>query len=227
MASVEQFVVLDHHASAVDYCRDAGLRTWDSVADYTADHDYSPQLAILDMNRSGIGVVLEWTTPPLYPQFLLNLEDRDLWRRSLHGTDEVFAAVTSRPYTTEAWDAMANMLWAQLYDEGGAIERYRQNVVAQIVETAYTGHLPNGLEVLMVGCPYALGSDVAGVLAAISPTKVAAYYIDYGTFVKWGLRSTEDGPNVKEIAAECATGGGGHPHAAGFEIRHEDERGGY
>jgi nanoRNase/pAp phosphatase (c-di-AMP/oligoRNAs hydrolase) len=78
----------------------------------------------------------------------------------------------------------------------------------------------------VVNCPYSYASDVAGILAADArieaypghetQLKVAAYYFDnHAAGVRsWGLRSTEDGPDVAKLAEKNR--GGGHKHAAGF-----------
>jgi oligoribonuclease NrnB/cAMP/cGMP phosphodiesterase (DHH superfamily) len=211
-------LILDHHKTALESCAETALGVFHSVQEFYDNSDYSPFTAVLDMNRSGIGIVLEWTNPPSFPSYMLHLEDRDLWRFNLPGTPEIFAAVTSRPYTTEAWDELADMSPAELIAEGAAIERYRQNLISQTLETAYPFRLPDGTDVLMVACPYAVGSDVAGELAKISPSKIGAYFVPYGRYNKYGLRSTPDGPDVAEIAARCAPGGGGHAHASGFEL---------
>jgi hypothetical protein len=201
--------------------------------------------AIIDQTHSGIGIVAQWVEgkygpyPDGIPQFLYNLEDRDLWRFKLWDTREIFAAVTSQPYTDDAWDWIAIQSQEELRLEGGAIERYRQQLIQQCVDLAYqrdfrtpmfepdfavtgggvaaVGMFEEWEDIWVANAPYAICSDVAGELAKRDPGRFAAtFFIDeHGP--KWSLRSTDTGMNVAEVAAKMQPGiGGGHTHAAGF-----------
>ncbi len=214
----DNVVILDHHKSALEYVVDTPFALYTSVNDYMEASEYDRFLAILDMEHSGIGIVLEWCTPMVVPGWLYHLEDRDLWRFQFPETSAVFAAITSYPQTLDMWDGLARRSTSELAVEGQAIERYRRNLINQTLETAYPFRLPDGTDVLMAACPYAVGSDVAGELAKTSPSRIGAYFVPYGSYNKYGLRSTADGPDVAEIAARCAPGGGGHAHASGFEL---------
>lgn len=212
-------VVLDHHVTATQYVAEQSkLARYDSVLELPFTEPFG---AVLDMGRSGIGLTVDYVTnhlrrPEDPPAWFVNLEDRDLWRFEHIFTREIFAAVTSRPYTIEAWDQMVDMHPDALAVEGTAINRYRDQLIAQVLDTAYTTTVL-GHEVWVAACPYAIGSEVAGELAKRNPTKFGAYYVDYGSWRKWGLRSGPDGINVAELAE--TVGGGGHKHAAGFEER--------
>lgn len=209
-------VVLDHHESALGYIADSGITTFRSVSEFIDSNGMDTAVAILDMNRSGVGLVMEYADVTV--DMLLHVEDRDLWRFNLPGTAEVFAAITSRPYTRQAWDEMDAMDVTDLIAEGQAIQRYRQKLIDATVATAWQMQIPTGHFVWVAACPYAIGSDVAGVLAQRDPENFAAYFVPYGDRVKFGLRSVEGtGRNVREIAS-LIPGGGGHPHAAGFEV---------
>ena len=199
----EWLVVLDHHQTAFANLANVG----------------SPGAAAvtIDMERSGARLAWdhfygEGSEPPAIVRFV---EDRDLWRFQYPETPAYFAALTSHPYTLEAWDAIATQPLDAVLAEGRAIERYRR----QLIEL----HLPNadlrvvaGVWMPAVNCPYTIASDVAGELAKTAPRGVAAYYYDnLATHTRhWGLRSTEDGPDVAVLAESM--GGGGHKHAAGF-----------
>jgi uncharacterized protein len=214
-ARARSLVVLDHHQTAVGYVAEAGLETYDSVDQFVDSTSMpGPVIAILDMNHSGVGIVQQYTG--LEEPFLAFVEDRDLWRFSLLDTPDVFAAVTSRPYTLEAWDEIASMSIDSLVIEGQAINRYRDKMIADTVSTAWLERLPTGDVVWCAASPYAIGSDVAGELAKRDPENFAAYFVHYGTRIRFGLRSSPDGADVAAIAE--TVGGGGHRHAAGFEI---------
>lgn len=222
--------VLDHHETAHKYVENSVYEKYDSVVDLPFP-DKRPRLAaVIDESRSGIGNVVAWCDDHLPwtqgyvepPQFLWNLQDRDLWRFDLEGTAEVFAAVTSRQYAIEDWRELLQMPWEAIVAEGRAIARYRERLIEQVVDTAHIVVL-GGIEMPLAACPYAVGSDVAGRLAEMHPNSVAAYYIPYGATIRFGLRSRGDGPNVAELAERF--GGGGHAQASGFEVATEDING--
>lgn len=214
-------LVLDHHKTAAENLPHAkSYRVVDSVDQL--DPMFACQ-AVLDMNRSGTGLAIAYAARRVNdaaPRFLLNIEDRDLWKFELDDTASVFAAVTSWPYDFETWDHIATMLHSDLERQGQAIERYRQNVIKAICDTAYVATVC-GHRVWLASAPYSMGSDVAGELAKRTPTLFGAYYVDYGNTVRYGLRSGPEGLDVAELAQTM--GGGGHRHAAGFELHREDQ----
>ncbi len=216
-------LVLDHHQTALELSKSSNFDRWamwnnidEAIYELAGSSDKPGNFNIvLDMNYSGAGLVAEWCGRE-YPQFIDHVEDRDLWKFKLADTKPVFAAVTSRAYDLATWDIIATTNIDDLIREGEGIERYRQQVVKSIAETAYVKRIL-GYEVWCVTAPYALGSDVAGYLAAKHPeTPFAAYYVDYGDRHKYGLRSRPDGADVAVLAQML--GGGGHKHASGFEI---------
>jgi hypothetical protein len=192
--------VLDHHKTAAEDLH--GLAGPEG------------SVVIFDMNRSG--AMLAWDyyhqgedPPPL----VCYVQDRDLWTRALPDNAEVFGAITSRPYTTEAWDALAAAPLDQLVAEGRAVAMYRERLIEQAVANAFEGRVC-GHAVLVANCAYAIGSEVAGRLAEGRP--FGAYYLDLpGGVRQWGLRSTDAGLDVATVAESA--GGGGHRHAAGFK----------
>lgn len=233
--------VFDHHETAAQWAADykANIDTGQWGV-FDSAHAYSDvwELCggdrvniVIDQAHSGIGIVgqvVRRRSGESPPAFTLNIEDRDLWKFSLPETKSVFAAVTSRPYTDEAWEELAAMETAEIALEGRAINRYRDLLIEQVaastfgLELAITNaqtpiHFPDDL--IVVPCassPYAIGSDVAGRLADECEFNVGAYCILHDGNVQVGLRSTSDGPNVADIAARY--GGGGHPHASGFRV---------
>jgi hypothetical protein len=242
-AKCESLLVLDHHESAVGYARDAaGVQFFDDLSAYTDLAELgggSMREAVIDQKHSGVGLVSALVkrrrgVDP--PRFLANLEDRDLWRFDLDDTREVFATVTSGPYTDEWWDWLAEQTQGTLVMQGVAIERYRQQLIQQCVELAYqrtfvtplcldySGVLPREVTpqerweyIWVANAPYAICSDVAGELAKRDPERFAATFFIDEEGPKWSLRSTEVGMNVAEVAAKMQPGvGGGHAHAAGF-----------
>lgn len=214
-------LILDHHQTSIErFLPEAGIHQYDSPLEWVRLGAGFPA-AITSKDFSGVGLTRAFVGEVLdnwdCPKFMDNIEDRDLWRFDLDGTDEVFAAVTSRPYADAAWTEMAGIPWDSLLTEGSAIDRYRQTIIEGIKATKYLTNL-FGHEVWCVAAPYAFGSDVCSQMCEEDPDRpFSAYYVDYGDHKKFGLRSRGDGG--ADVAALCQTvGGGGHKNAAGFEV---------
>lgn len=224
--------VFDHHETALGFLHELaadpqrpislfeGAGAMDAYCDVNELGGLEKTAAVLDITHSGVGLValyIERWRGIEPPEFLLRIEDRDLWRtpRRYPDSDDIYATVTSRPYTVEAWQEMHLMDIRDLAVEGAAINRYRQQLIEQHLKLAYIDEL-FGHYVWVVPCPYAIASEVAGILAERTPDLFAAYYyLDVPNgFRQWGLRSASTGMNVAEVAQRM--GGGGHRHAAGF-----------
>lgn len=195
--------VIDHHITAE---RDlAGL-----------EREHANLRELFDMDKSG--AVLAWeyfhSEPP--PSLLLHIQDRDLWRFELEGTNNIYAALIARPYDFHAWlDLVADgEAPAFLAAEGRAINRYRRVMIDMHRNKAVMGTI-GGCQVPVVNCYEEIASDLLAELAAGHP--FAAGYQDQGTLRKWSLRSSVSGADVAAIAEHF--GGGGHRHASGFITR--------
>ena len=217
MAAASKVVVLDHHETSAEWVEGMGSTNAETAA---LTHDFMPDVhcIVVDQQRSGVGLVADyvearWGTKP--PDFLLNIEDRDLWRFKLPETAEIVAAVTSRPYTVEAWDALADTYYWDLVKEGAAINRYRDMLIDQVAASTFSLDLGGHL-IPCVSSPYAIGSDVAGRLAEQSEDGIGAYVILHAEHVQVGLRARKGGPNVAQLAQPY--GGGGHPGASGLRL---------
>jgi oligoribonuclease NrnB/cAMP/cGMP phosphodiesterase (DHH superfamily) len=201
--SAQAVTILDHHLSAEQDL--TGL-----------EREHANLRVIFDMDKSG--AVLTWEffhqTPP--PLLLLLIQDRDLWRFALEGTNDLYAALQARPFDFQAWAALIDggELPASLFAEGEAINRYRREMIALHRDKAVIGTI-DGYQVPIVNCYNEIASDLLGELAEDHP--FAAGYQDQGNQRKWSLRSSASGADVAEIATRF--GGGGHQHAAGFITR--------
>lgn len=193
-------LVIDHHISAAKDLQGLEL-----------EHDNLR--VIFDMQKSG--AVLAWelfhATPP--PRLFLHIQDRDLWRFELEGTNDIYAALMSRPLDFTLWDELCTGpdSLEPLLREGRAINRYRRRMIELHKEKAVTATIA-GFQVPVVNCYEDIMSDLVGELAEGHP--FAAGYQDQGALRKWSLRSREGGMDVSKIAS--AFGGGGHRNAAGF-----------
>lgn len=193
-ASVESVRILDHHQTAMDDLK--GL-SW----------------ATFDLEHSG--AYLSWAhffgTP--VPEFVLYLEDRDLWRFQLPYSREVAAALGSYPMKFDVWEAIYGMGFEKLKLDGGVILRYqRMKIDEMTVRVAW--RFFDGHKVPFVNATV-MYSEVGDRLCQMFPdAPFAAYYYDRADGKRqWGLRSPGR-VDVSEIAKR--RGGGGHPGAAGF-----------
>ena len=103
-----------------------------------------------------------------------------------------------------------------LVAEGKAIERKHHKDVAELVAAFRRELVIGGISIPVANLPYTLTSDAGHLMATQHPSKMAACYWDTPNGRVFSLRSTDDGPDVSEIAKQY--GGGGHSHASGFRV---------
>ncbi len=185
---------------------------------------------IFDMERAGSMIAWDHYNPGVKrPQLLYHIEDRDLWRFVIPGTREIQANVFSYPYEFEVWDRLMASDPQTLAEEGRAIERKHFKDIAELVKVCrremtfrapwLDGPAPADIAFIAVptaSLPYTLTSDAGHLMATEHPSKIGACYWDTPGGRVFSLRSTDDGPDVSEIAKQY--GGGGHAHASGFKV---------
>jgi len=194
--------IIDHHKTAAEDLIDLPLNVGSTF----------------DMNHSG--AVLTWNVmfpgqEP--PQLLKHIEDRDLWRFALAGTREIQANVFSYPYDFAVWDELMQRPVEDLIAEGRAIERKHFKDVHELLGVVTRRMNIGGHNVPIANLPYIHVSDAAHELAKGEP--FAGCYWDTPKGRVFGLRSTDAGVDVSEIAKRY--GGGGHRNASGFTISYE------
>lgn len=186
--------IYDHHQSSV------------GIIGFARDN----VVVVHDQHRSGAGITADILRGNRSP-FVDYIEDRDLRRKQLYGSDEVSAVVASTDHTLDAWRQLEQTPIPELIDAGRGILRY----VAKEIATAVSNSRPmsvGGFLVPMANCSWSVGSEVAGELALGWP--FAGYYFDIADARQFGLHSAPDGMDVAAIAEQY--GGGGHKHASGF-----------
>lgn len=197
--AANSILILDHHKSA-----EADLVSLPCNVTST-----------FDMNRSGAMLAWEYffpnTTPPA---LLLHIEDRDLWRFNLENTRQVQAALFSYPYDFDYWDVLMEADPAVLAAEGKCIERKHFKDLGELLKATRREMIIGGHRVPVANLPYTFSSDAGNEMAKGNP--FAACYWDTPTGRSFSLRSTDEGVDVSEIAAQF--GGGGHRNAAGFRV---------
>ena len=237
LGRARRVVVLDHHTTAndeLDGLVDEFIQRPDLIATDLVANPRGHELPLIwfDMDKSGGRLAWEyfWGTTFQHqsidnrpfpmpvgkdcaPWLVDYTEDHDLWRHVLPETEAINAALRSYPLDFDLWDHFAQKdPISTLAYEGRAIRRREKQIV--------TDHVRNRRFMEMDGhrIPYVnatvLFSEIAGELAK-GESFGACYFDRKDGKRQWSLRSTPDGVDVSEIAK--ARGGGGHPHAAGFE----------
>lgn len=211
MATVaNSILILDHHKSAMEDLKALGL-----------ENVYK----IFDMERSGAMITWDWyfgSTGTPMPLLLPIIQDRDLWRFALPGTREIHACVFSFPYEFLVWDVLmtqdADGL-ARFALNGSAIERKHFKDIRELLAVVTRRMTIGGYDVPVANLPYTMSSDAGHIMG--KGERFAACYWDTPKGRVFSLRSAEDGVDVSEVAVKY--GGGGHRHAAGFTVSHDDD----
>lgn len=206
--------LIDHHKTAID---DLSPLKADMAA--TNNNGMGDNFGwFCDLNRSGATLAWDYLFPGEdRPLLLGHVEDRDLWRFKLPGTREIQAFVFSHEYSFDLWDKLMSADQVELLKmtaAGAAIERKHHKDVAELVAVCKRRMVIGAYDVPVASLPYTLVSDAAHLMAQGEP--FAACYWDTAEGRVFGLRATDDGVDVSEVAKQY--GGGGHAKAAGFKV---------
>jgi uncharacterized protein len=194
--------------------------------------------ATFDINRSGAGLAWDYLfgvdsyklRPPTFhdvlrgdhlyedrPWWVNYVEDRDLRKFSLPESEAVNAYIMTFPYEIRMWDLMIKAELTDAIQKGKAILLQINKYVREAVKLAQPGTLNVGdkhYTVGVVNVPYLNTSEVGAALAH-------RYDIGLGWFersdgmIQFSARSVGD-IDVSVVAKQF--GGGGHMHAAGFQL---------
>lgn len=200
-------LILDHHKTA-----EAELAGLD--------------VATFDMNKSGARLAWDHFHPGIEaPTLVKYVEDRDLWRFSLKDSEDINSYIMSWPYDFEVWNKTATELAEGSLDsriglihvalKGAAINRKQTRDIEEIIGVCKHRAVIGGHEVWCANLPYTMASQGCNLMAEGEPFAASYYCRGDGKYV-YSLRSHEGGADVSEIAKSY--GGGGHKHAAGFEM---------
>jgi len=189
-ASADTIMIIDHHKTAAE-----DLKLIPPNVD-----------AVFDMEHSGATLTWEHYFPGQEPpQLLKHIEDRDLWRFALAGTREIQANVFSYPYDFAVWDELMARPADELIAEGRAIERKHFKDVKELIGVVTRRMNIGGYNVPIANLPYIHVSDAAHALCTGEP--FAGCYWDTPKGRVFGLRSTDAGVDVSEIAKQYGGGG--------------------
>lgn len=221
LGEARKVVVLDHHKTSEAELAgiiDEFIQRPDLIATNLDANPGGQELPIVwfDMTKSGGRLTWEHfhlgVTDSRVPWLVEYTEDRDLWRHSLVWSREVNAALRTYPLDFGAWDRLAERPVATLLLEGEAVRRVEKQQIETHIRHAREIELA-GHRIMAVNATV-LFSEIAGELAAGRPFG-ACYFDRFDGKRQWSLRSDDNGLDVSQIAKQF--GGGGHPHAAGFE----------
>lgn len=210
--------ILDHHKSA-----EKALSRWAVPWDTRNQAQHVPGVAFacFDMARSGAALAWDHFNPdaPYRPKLVEHVQDRDLWKFEIPGTEEICAALYAEDFNFGTWEHYSMALedpvqWEALRATGEAIMKSKAKEREQLKSIAQAMFI-GGWAMPVVNAPWFYASELGNELASASVTRVAAtYHDDEDGRRKFSLRSVPGGPDVSEIAAKF--GGGGHARAAGF-----------
>lgn len=196
-------LVLDHHKTAAEAC------------------DGLP-FCKFDMERSGCRMAWDhFMFGTLPPDWVLRVEDRDLWRFRYPDTREAHAYVAALPMTIEEWDRLSRTPFPEIVAGGKAIRRYIDTYCEKASAEAHEEHIC-GHRAVVVNVPYQNASEMGSVLLGKYPDAefAAGYFRRADGRWQFSLRSRSDF-DVSGIAKRF--GGGGHAGAAGFDVGRLDE----
>jgi oligoribonuclease NrnB/cAMP/cGMP phosphodiesterase (DHH superfamily) len=196
-------LIIDHHKSAFEDLQHIYVESNLNVRTF------------FDMEHSG--AMLAWQyffehDEP--PQLLRHIEDRDLWKFELDNTKEIQVNLFSYPYDFEVWDSLMHESTSSLISDGVAIQRKHMKDIKELLALMQRRMIIAGHDVPVANLPYIYSSEAGHIMA--QGEKFAACYYDTKTSRCFSLRSADDGLDVSLIAVQF--GGGGHKHAAGFEV---------
>jgi hypothetical protein len=219
-------LVLDHHLTAAERLAEVNEPVAVTLA-RAADPDWRGLSVSVDMDRSGTGLAAtasQVLAPRLaIPEFVFDIEDRDLWRWARPHSREVCAAfdeLTALGTTTEGLDAVATMPRDELIRIGAPVVAALDESVEQTSQAATIVDIA-GWKVPLAEVPEKrLGSFVGARLLELYPdAPFAGYWLtdpDTG-LLQVGLRSTDDRLDVAHVAERF--GGGGHRNSSGLACR--------
>lgn len=216
MAEVATSVlVLDHHKTA-----QADLAQVPVASPFGQASSPGNVHAIFDMSRSGAGLAWDYFfVGQPRPALINHIEDRDLWRFELDGTREVLANLFSYPQDFALWDELFAADVGSLLTDGIAIERQRTKTVTDLIRSTKRRMVIGGHDVPVANIPSMFASDAGAIMTVDEP--FAACYSDGPNGRSFSLRSTDQGVDVSEVAAQF--GGGGHRNASGFRVPYGHE----
>lgn len=212
-ASTKSFCILDHHKSAREVLEGASY-------------------AVFDMKRSGAGITWdelfgkEEDIPGIItipgqprPWYVNYVEDRDLWNWALPSSREICAYLGTLELIKEDWDKLDTMPSKWASDVGYGAYAHILHYVREAIKQAQTGTFLE-YKTAVLNVPYLNCSEIGNALAKTHEVSLTWFERGDG-IIQFSLRSEGD-VDVSAIAKKF--NGGGHLHAAGFQLSLEEGR---
>lgn len=229
LKQAKMVTLIDHHITAIEDLKplvDFDSPEWDPKFAMVASTEFSGARLVWDfLYNHNYHSNLEhnhYRNPPL---LLSYVEDRDLWRFKLDGSKDVSQGLFSHKYDFETWEKlmMNEGHTISLRADGNAIERKHLKDIEELLAVCKHMDWIGGEYVPVANLPYTMASDAAGIMAKEfeNGEKFAATFYMTGNETIYSLRSAPNGMDVSKIAEQY--GGGGHKHAAGFKLSHDDK----
>lgn len=201
-------IVLDHHETAKKEFQDVEL---------------PDNLHIkINLKKAACRIVFEHFHPTKsIPDYILYVEDADLWNWELENSREVNAFMSSTPMFIEEWKEVVKTPISEMIERGEAITQY-QNKAMGIMESQKFLMLIDGHWVPATNCADpSLVSPLGNRLAKGYPYAVTFHMLKSGEW-KFSIRSIISPKNPKGVPVNIIAqkfGGGGHPKASGFKVK--------
>lgn len=200
----KKLVILDHHVTA---------------RDDLANFNLGKTEIVFDMERSGAGIAWDHFFPGQERPWLVDyVEDRDLWLRRLPDTEAIHAYIFTVPKTEADYDALCRRGKREAAESGRGALAYQAAYIRDVVaEARIVSFLDHPAAVVNVSY-FGISEVLAEVQVAYPEIDVTiGWYVRGDGRVKYSLRSQDPtGPHVGNLARTF--GGGGHKHAAGFDV---------
>ena len=211
LSKLHDIIIIDHHAS--------NAKAYASLKN--SSH-------VFDMTHSGAVLAWKYFHSTEVPEWLLYVEDRDLFLNRLPRTQAFTAAIMNKPKSIEVYDAISKRSIKDICDEGELLLEDQRYMIHNILRNhntwaTITDHDLNVQDVPIVNSNV-FQSDVAAELNRMYPEAPFAIYYHqepHNGLIKVGLRNAR-GYDVSLVATHY--GGGGHPGAAAFHLSQEDFR---
>jgi len=199
LRDAEKLIVLDHHVSQKDAMR------------FSTDY-------VFNINNSGAVLAWKYFFPKQKtPKLLLHIEDKDIWKWSLKGTQEYLVFLETHNFDFKVWDKLIKdfedtVKRKSFYEKGLAITSFNKQQIDMLVSSAeYV--IFNNRKCLAVNSPVFV-SEIGHILA-LNSKGIGIVWCKKGNKLKISMRSNGK-IDVSKIAAK--KGGGGHKAAASFSL---------
>jgi oligoribonuclease NrnB/cAMP/cGMP phosphodiesterase (DHH superfamily) len=200
MKNANSITLIDHHINAIEGLKDLKIKKF------------------TDLEQSGC--VLTWryfNSDKHIPAFLKYIQDRDLWKFNLPNSKSVTTAILSYEYDFQVWNKLSEIPIEKLVSDGEVLYRKHIKDIKELIKTTVRRVFIAGYDVPIVNMSYFQASDACDILCE-NEAFACAYYFKNNNSAYFSIRSNpEYGIDVNEIAKKF--GGGGHKHAAGFELK--------